>query len=99
MSNEVQTIQGKSLTANPFGGGSAVAPQPSSGNALMTAEMQRQIAEIQAQFMMALHRPRVPMVAEPNNANHYFQGFAIRASHSGILWITGFQPTTRAFRR
>ena len=63
MSNEVQTIQGKSLTANPFGGGSAVAPQPSSGNALMTAEMQRQIAEIQAQFMMALHRPRVPMVA------------------------------------
>ena len=63
MSNEVQTIKGKSLTANPFGGGSAVAPQPSSGNALMTAEMQRQIAEIQAQFMMALHRPRVPMVA------------------------------------
>lgn len=63
MSNEVQTIQGKSLTANPFGGGSAVASQPSGGNALMTAEMQRQIAEIQAQFMMALHRPRVPMVA------------------------------------
>ena len=63
MSNEVQTIKGKSLTANPFGGGSAVAPQPSGGNALMTAEMQRQIAEIQAQFMMALHRPRVPMVA------------------------------------
>lgn len=63
MSNEVQTIQGKSLTANPFGGGSAVAYQPSGGNALMTAEMQRQIAEIQAQFMMALHRPRVPMVA------------------------------------
>ena len=63
MSNEVKTIKGKSLTANPFGGGSAVAPQPSSGNALMTAEMQRQIAEIQAQFMMALHRPRVPMVA------------------------------------
>ena len=63
MSNEVQTIQGKSLTANPFGGGSAVAPQPSGGNALMTAEMQRQIAETQAQFMMALHRPRVPMVA------------------------------------
>lgn len=63
MSNEVQTIQGKSLTANPFGGGSSVAPQPSGGNALMTAEMQRQIAETQAQFMMALHRPRVPMVA------------------------------------
>ena len=63
MSNEVQTIQGKSLTANPFGGGSAVAPQHSSGNALMAAEMQRQIAETQAQFMMALHRPRVPMVA------------------------------------
>ena len=63
MSNEVQTIKGKSLTANPFGGGSAVASQPSGGNALMTAEMQRQIAEIQAQFMMALHRPRVPMVA------------------------------------
>lgn len=62
MTNDVQ-LQGKSLTAKPFGGGSAVAAQPSGGNALMTAEMQRQIAETQGQFMMALARPRVPVVA------------------------------------
>ncbi len=38
-------------------------PAPASGNAMMTAEMQRQVAEIQAQFLMALHRPRMPHLA------------------------------------
>ena len=56
MTNEVE-LKGKSLTANPFGSGNAVA-QSSGGNAMMTAEMQRQIAETQAQFMMARYNPR-----------------------------------------
>lgn len=65
MSNEVTTLQGRNLAANPFGssdGGNNL-PAPSGGNAMMTAEMQRQVAEIQAQFMMALHRPRQPQIA------------------------------------
>lgn len=64
MSNEVAKLEGQSLSANPFGGGgNANVPAPSGGNALMTAEMQRQVAEIQAQFMMAIHRPRNPQMA------------------------------------
>lgn len=63
MSNEVTTLQGQSLSANPFGGSSNVPAAPSGGNAMMTAEMQRQVAEIQAQFMMAIHRPRSPNLA------------------------------------
>lgn len=63
--NQVAELKGQSLAANPFGNldGGANVPAPSGGNALMTAEMQRQVAEIQAQFIMALHRPRNPMMA------------------------------------
>lgn len=65
MTNEVATLQGQSLTANPFGGAgnASNAPAISGGNALMTAESQRAIAEIQAMSIMALHNPRNPQVA------------------------------------
>lgn len=63
MSNEVATLQGQSLTANPFGQNNAPAPSGTGGNALMTAESQRAIAEIQAMSIMALHNPRNPAQA------------------------------------
>lgn len=65
MTNAVAELKGQPLGANPFGNldQSANLPAPSGGNAMMTAEMQRQVAEIQAQFIMALHRPRNPLVA------------------------------------
>ena len=61
--NEVATLQGSSLTANPFGSAGAPAPSGTGGNALMTAETQRAIAEIQASAIMAMHNPRNPQVA------------------------------------
>lgn len=63
MSNEVATLQGQSLTANPFGSANTPAPSGTGGNALMTAESQRAIAEIQAMSIMALHNPRNPQIA------------------------------------
>lgn len=62
MTNEPKQITGKSLTANPFGnsGGAMVAASAPTG--MMTAEMQRQMAETQAQFMVAMARPRNPIV-------------------------------------
>ncbi|MDX9690519.1 MAG: hypothetical protein RBT70_08705 [Alphaproteobacteria bacterium] len=64
MTNEVTTLQGQSLTANPFGSAApAAVPSGGMGNALMTAETQRAIAEIQAASIMALHNPRNPQVA------------------------------------
>lgn len=64
MTNEVVTLQGSSLTANPFGSSApAAAPAAGMGNAMMTAETQRAIAEIQAASIMALHNPRNPQVA------------------------------------
>jgi len=63
MTNEVATLQGRSLTENPFGNQGAVAPQSSGGNAMMTAEVQRGIAEVQAMTMLAMHNPRVPAIA------------------------------------
>lgn len=63
MSNEVQTLQGNALTANPFGNAGASAPVPAAGNAMMTAEVQRSIAEVQAMTMLAFANPRVPAVA------------------------------------
>lgn len=57
-------LKGQSLSANPFGNvDNAQKTEAPTGNAMMTAEMQRQVAEIQAQFMMALHRPRNPRLA------------------------------------
>lgn len=63
MTNEVSTLQGSALTANPFGSAQASAPVAAGGNALMTAETQRAIAEIQASAIMAMHNPRNPQVA------------------------------------
>ena len=65
MSNEVAELKGTSLAANPFGNlnGAANVPAPSSGNALMTSEMQRSIAEVQAATMMAISYPRFPQQA------------------------------------
>jgi len=63
MSNEVAKLEGASLTQNPFGSSNAPAPMAAGGNALMTAETQRAIAEIQAGAIMALHNPRNPQVA------------------------------------
>ena len=63
MTNEVATLQGSALTANPFGSAQASAPVAAGGNALMTAETQRAIAEIQASAIMAMHNPRNPQVA------------------------------------
>lgn len=65
MSKNEVALQGASLTANPFGSsnGGGNVPAPSGGNALMTAETQRSIAEIQAMSIMALHNPRNPQVS------------------------------------
>ena len=63
MSNEVQTLQGQSLTANPFGSAASAPSAVPGGNALMSSETQRAIAEIQAGAIMALHNPRNPQVA------------------------------------
>lgn len=63
MTNEVTTLQGASLTANPFGNSQGNAPAHTSGNALMSAESQRAIAEIQAMSVMAMHNPRNPQQA------------------------------------
>jgi len=57
--NQIQKLEPKVTNLNPFGGAAVSAPAPASGgNALMTAEMQRSIAEVHASFMFAMHRPR-----------------------------------------
>lgn len=63
MSKEIEVHQGNSLTANPFGSPNTPALSGTGGNALMTAESQRAIAEIQAMSIMALHNPRNPQIA------------------------------------
>jgi hypothetical protein len=66
MSAENEKKPGQELevsNGNPFGAvGQPISP-PSVGGNFMTAEMQRSIAEVQAQFIMAMHRPRNPVQA------------------------------------
>lgn len=67
MSTKVEKPEGKELATsnNPFGSVSKTQEMPSNtgGNAMMTAEMQRSVAEVQAQYMFAMHRPRNPLMA------------------------------------
>lgn len=63
MSKE-QNLKPIVTSLNPYAGQQvAQVSQPSAGNALMTAEMQRSIAEVQAAYMVAMSRPRNQMAS------------------------------------
>lgn len=62
--NEVAKIEGTEIVSvNPFATNNQQQTPPTVGGGFMTAEMQRSIAEVQAQFMVAMARPRNPLVS------------------------------------
>jgi hypothetical protein len=104
MTNASKELKPVETNLNPFSSGGNQVTKAPTGNALMSAEMQRQIAEIQAQFMMAIHRPRNPeysvdkMLIEcqrPSLAEHAIYSFARGGTNITGLSIRALEMIAR----
>ena len=104
MTDQSKALKPVETSLNPFSSGGNQVTKAPAGNALMSAEMQRQIAEIQAQFMMAMHRPRNPEYAvdkmliecqRPSLAEHAIYSFARGGTNITGLSIRALEMIAR----
>ena len=93
MTNNVAKLEGAPLAENPFGSAPEQASSPTGGNALMTAESQRAVAEIQAMTMMAMQYRRDQQLAMDRILNECqrpsLAEAAIYSYHRGGTEVTG----------